>query len=75
MKMVCHIQELLAHKNGPDPHWESRLSYKYYYNTQPLLRGKDDRKCKVVKNCPAETQNAKKVLPKEGKESLKEKEF
>lgn len=81
MKMVYHIQELLAHKGGPDPCCLETQSHIYAIGTtvipndSVLLQGKDDGKCKVVKNGPTETRNAKEVVPKEGKISLKGKEF
>ena len=81
MKMACHIQELLAHKDGPDPCCLQMQSHIYTIGTtmipdnSALLQGKYDGKYKVVKNWPAETQNAKEVAPKEGKTSLKGKEF
>lgn len=81
MKIICHTQELLAHRDGPDPccleteRHVIAIGSTMIPNVSALLQGKDDRKCKVVKNWPAETRNAKKVVPKKGEKNLKGKEF
>lgn len=43
-------------------------------NNSALLQGKKDGKCKEVKKRPLENQNAEEVVPKEGRENLKERE-
>lgn len=77
MKMLCLTQKLLAHKGGPHPCSLEVQSHiratgtAIIHNDSALLQGKDDRNCTGVRNWPAEAQQAKKAVPKEGEKSLK----